>query len=207
MNFDLKFTEACSQVSNWQQASIGSDNGLVPNRCQVIICPNHGLVYWRIYASAGTYYTMHVRSLRLCHTVTIPSPGTQRLDSCSQEAQTPGHTDRQWDRPLVEPHLVLGGISQQSSGGKFKCLGDMCLLFINKQILRVRRCTQTRTHTRTTGETSRGRDRGKGRGNYNKISIHQIEHGIYRDGGQLLSRPMYLVFKHFVLQFGIGTSV
>ena len=28
--FDLNCTEVCSQVSNWQQASIGSDSGLAP---------------------------------------------------------------------------------------------------------------------------------------------------------------------------------
>ena len=31
-NSDLNFTEICSQESNWHQASIGSGDGLVPNR-------------------------------------------------------------------------------------------------------------------------------------------------------------------------------
>ena len=43
----------CSQYFNKQQISIGSDNGLVPNRRQAIIWTNDCLVYWRIYASLG----------------------------------------------------------------------------------------------------------------------------------------------------------
>ena len=35
-----KFTEVCSQWSNWQNASIGSDNGMAPNRLQTIIWTN-----------------------------------------------------------------------------------------------------------------------------------------------------------------------
>ena len=34
---------------NKQQASIGSDNVLAPNRQQGIIWPNDGLVYWSIW--------------------------------------------------------------------------------------------------------------------------------------------------------------
>ena len=51
--FKLNFTEVCSQGSNWQYASIGSDNGWVPIRWQAIICNNVGLVYWSIYTSLG----------------------------------------------------------------------------------------------------------------------------------------------------------
>ena len=39
--------------SNEHYASIGSDNGLVPNRRQAIIWTNDGLVYWRICVSIG----------------------------------------------------------------------------------------------------------------------------------------------------------
>ena len=35
---------------NWQFGSIGSDNGLVPNRHQAIIWNNDGMFYWCIYA-------------------------------------------------------------------------------------------------------------------------------------------------------------
>ena len=35
----------------WTISSIGSDNGLVPNRRQAIIWTNDGIVYRRIYAS------------------------------------------------------------------------------------------------------------------------------------------------------------
>ena len=40
-------------MSNWQLASAGSDNGLVPNRQQAVIWTSAGLIYWRIYASLG----------------------------------------------------------------------------------------------------------------------------------------------------------
>ena len=38
-------------ADRWQWYSIGSDNGLVPNRRQAIIWTNDGLGWWRIYAS------------------------------------------------------------------------------------------------------------------------------------------------------------
>ena len=53
VNFEWNFTELCSQGSNWQYASIGSDNGLVPNRRQAIIWNNGGLGCQLIYASRG----------------------------------------------------------------------------------------------------------------------------------------------------------
>ena len=37
LHFDSNLTEVCSSGSNWQQVSIGSGNGLVPNRRQAII--------------------------------------------------------------------------------------------------------------------------------------------------------------------------
>ena len=51
--FNSNFTEICSQRSNYQYASIGSDNDLVPNRWKAIIWTKVGLVYWCIYASLG----------------------------------------------------------------------------------------------------------------------------------------------------------
>ena len=42
MNFDLDFIEVCSQVSNQQYSSIGSDNGLAPVRRQAITWVNDG---------------------------------------------------------------------------------------------------------------------------------------------------------------------
>ena len=53
LHFDWNFTEVCSQGSIEQYASIGSDNGLAPNRRQAIIWTNDGLIWWRIYASLG----------------------------------------------------------------------------------------------------------------------------------------------------------
>ena len=44
-------SEICSHGSNYQYASIGSDDGLAPIRGQAIIWTNGDLVYWRIYAS------------------------------------------------------------------------------------------------------------------------------------------------------------
>ena len=41
------------QVSNEEETSIDSDNGLAPNRLQAIIWTNDVLGYWQIYASGG----------------------------------------------------------------------------------------------------------------------------------------------------------
>ena len=51
LNFKQNFTEIYSLGSNWQYGSIGSDNGLAPNRRQAIIWSNVGMVHWRIYVS------------------------------------------------------------------------------------------------------------------------------------------------------------
>ena len=50
-NCCIHCTEICSQYSKYKFATIGSDNGLVPNRQQAIIWTNDGLVNWNIYAS------------------------------------------------------------------------------------------------------------------------------------------------------------
>ena len=39
--------------SNWQFASIGSDNGFAQNRQQAIIWTSDSLVHWSMYASLG----------------------------------------------------------------------------------------------------------------------------------------------------------
>ena len=49
--FNSNFTEVCSQGSNWQQGSIGSDNGLAPDRWQAITWTNVNPIHWRIYAA------------------------------------------------------------------------------------------------------------------------------------------------------------
>ena len=49
--FDQNFTKVCSQGSNQQQSSIGSDNGLARNRRQAIIWASDGLDYLCIYVS------------------------------------------------------------------------------------------------------------------------------------------------------------
>ena len=53
LHFDSKLTEFCSQGPNWQQPSIGLDNGLAPNRRQAIIWANADPIYWHIYAALG----------------------------------------------------------------------------------------------------------------------------------------------------------
>ena len=53
LNFNYNFTEIWSLWFNWQYGSIGSDNGLAPDRRQAIIWTNDGLCQWRIYASLG----------------------------------------------------------------------------------------------------------------------------------------------------------
>ena len=49
LNFDFYFTENCSFGSDWQYASIGSDNCLTPNRRRAIIWNNDDLIHRRIY--------------------------------------------------------------------------------------------------------------------------------------------------------------
>ena len=51
--FWLNFTEICSQGSNWQQPSIGLDNGLALNRRQAIIWTITHPIHGRIYAALG----------------------------------------------------------------------------------------------------------------------------------------------------------
>ena len=46
-------TEINSYLPNWQQCSIGLDNGLAPNRRQAIIWTNADPIHWRIYAALG----------------------------------------------------------------------------------------------------------------------------------------------------------
>ena len=43
----------------WQYAIMGSDNGLAPNRHQVIIWTNDGVVYWCLYASVNVNELTH----------------------------------------------------------------------------------------------------------------------------------------------------
>ena len=49
----IQISPKYSQESNWQQASIGSGNGLAPNMRQTIISTNAHPVRWRIYAALG----------------------------------------------------------------------------------------------------------------------------------------------------------
>ena len=44
-------SDVCSQESNWQENSIGSDNGLVPHLWQAIAFTNTEPVHRRMYAA------------------------------------------------------------------------------------------------------------------------------------------------------------
>ena len=52
-NFNQYSTGVCSLGLNWKSISIGSDNGLAPNKWQTIIWANDALFHWRIYPSLG----------------------------------------------------------------------------------------------------------------------------------------------------------
>ena len=52
-DFRLRFTEFCFQGFNLQYSSIGSDNGLPPNRRQAIMWTNADPIHWHIYAALG----------------------------------------------------------------------------------------------------------------------------------------------------------
>ena len=49
--FWIKYTDICPQEFNWQSFTIGTDNGLMPNRQQAIIWTNADPIHWRIYAT------------------------------------------------------------------------------------------------------------------------------------------------------------
>ena len=51
--FEKYFTDICSQGFNWQSSSIGTDNGLMPNRQQAIIWTSADPIHWRMYATLG----------------------------------------------------------------------------------------------------------------------------------------------------------
>ena len=49
--FGSNFTRGGSLGSNWQQPSIGLNNGLAPNRRQAIVWINADLIQWRLYVA------------------------------------------------------------------------------------------------------------------------------------------------------------
>ena len=51
--FDQNFTEVYYWGFNWQDISICSGNGLMPNRQQAITWANADPILWRIYAALG----------------------------------------------------------------------------------------------------------------------------------------------------------
>ena len=70
--FGSNFTEICSQGSNYQYTSIGSDDGLAPNRRPAFAWVIGDLVYWRIYASLSLSELMSVNerdphSFNICY--------------------------------------------------------------------------------------------------------------------------------------------
>ena len=59
----LRFALFCSQRSNWQKFSFGSDNGLVLNRREAINWTSDGLVSWYIYVLLGFNKNILVEAL------------------------------------------------------------------------------------------------------------------------------------------------
>ena len=60
-NYNSNFTEICSQEPNWRQASIGSSNGLAPERRQAITRTDTDLVHWwRICGTRGRWASFHI---------------------------------------------------------------------------------------------------------------------------------------------------
>ena len=53
LEFWLKCHWSLFQWPNWQQPSIGLDNGMALNMWQAIIWTNAAPVHWRIYAALG----------------------------------------------------------------------------------------------------------------------------------------------------------
>ena len=51
--FDRNFAEVCSLGPNWQDVSIGSGNGMSPNRRQAITLTNADSVHRLIHAALG----------------------------------------------------------------------------------------------------------------------------------------------------------
>ena len=69
INYDYDFIEVCSQGSNQQYSSIGSDNGLSLGLRQAIIWTNagirtnHGLLFWIINVSLGPNELMKTKHI------------------------------------------------------------------------------------------------------------------------------------------------
>ena len=57
--FKWNVTEICPPVFDWWYSSIGSDNGLAPNKRQAIIWTNDGRFYWRMHASLSLNELIH----------------------------------------------------------------------------------------------------------------------------------------------------
>ena len=51
--FDSNFNEVCLYESDWQYVSMGSGNGLAPNRQQAITWISDDPGHWRKYAVQG----------------------------------------------------------------------------------------------------------------------------------------------------------
>ena len=60
----ISLSELCSQRSDWQLRSIGSANGFVMGRWQVIAWTNYDPVDWHIYASPGDWFNIKMSSNR-----------------------------------------------------------------------------------------------------------------------------------------------
>ena len=108
--FDSNFSDVCSRGLNWQQVSVGSGNGLAPNRRQVIIGTNANPVHWRICAALGGDEIIMLIAWHRCvlgrlKTQRRPSSGSmcmaQTFQWCSGRTQTPS-----WLPPGALGHCV-----------------------------------------------------------------------------------------------------
>ena len=70
--FDSYFTDVCSYGSNWQYVCIGSGNGFVPNRQQVITWTNDNPFHWHIYTSLGGDELGNLMMFLLCAWTSTP---------------------------------------------------------------------------------------------------------------------------------------
>ena len=61
LNFEWRFIEIHPFGSTLEYVSIGADNGLVPNRQQIIFWPNDDPVHWPIHASPGPIELNQIR--------------------------------------------------------------------------------------------------------------------------------------------------
>ena len=100
------------QGSNWQEVSIGSGNGLVPNRRQAIAWTNSDPVHWYICGTRGRWVKQFYTCLYMISLVKQPwwiwinsSPDSLGWDGITTTNKTQQkHVHIQWDIIFLEQH-------------------------------------------------------------------------------------------------------